>query len=82
MERNLEKENFRSPSSRIAAENGICQTSAAALPYKLTYTYTHIHIDSASVRAVQKCECNARNSTVVSLLEWPRGQLSAYTGFH
>ena len=45
LERNLEKENFRPPSSRIAAENGICQTSAAALTYKYTHmhTYTHSH---------------------------------------
>ena len=62
LERNLEKENFRPPSSRIAAENGICQTSAAALAYKLTYTLL-THIGSTCVRAVQKCECNARNST-------------------
>ena len=83
LEKNLEKENFRPPSSRIAAENGICQTSAAALAYKLTYTHTHSHtIAHDCMRAVQKCECNAGNSTVVSLLEWPRGQLSAYTGFH
>ena len=59
MERNLEKENFRPPSSRIAAENGICQTSAAALAYKLTYTYTHSHIGSMyeSSRGVRmQCE--------------------------
>ena len=49
-----------------------------------THIHTHSlnHIGSTCVRAVQKCECNARNSTVVSLLEWLRGQLSAYTGFH
>ena len=59
LERNLEKENFRPPSSRIAAENGICQTSAAALAYKLTYTYTHSHIGSMyeSSRGVRmQCE--------------------------